>query len=134
MAVSAQVPRQRAASVPNSTPSASEITKAVPVSSSVAGSRSRISFEHRHLLAKREAEIEAEDALEIEIELHRQRLIQAELFAQLGEEDLVARARLAGHHQRRIARRHADQAEVQDDDREQNDNRLHDSLGNECEH
>ncbi|MGY4484696.1 hypothetical protein ACVWWR_003887 [Bradyrhizobium sp. LM3.2] len=45
MAVSSHVPAKRAAKVPNRMPSISEIANAVSVSNSVAGSRSRISFD-----------------------------------------------------------------------------------------
>ena len=88
----------------------------------------------RHLLAKREAEIEAEDAFDIEKQLHRQRLVETELLAQLRQEDLIARAGFARHHQGRVARRHPDQKEVEDDEREKDDDGLRDPLGDERNH
>ena len=88
----------------------------------------------RHLLAKRESEIEAENAFDIEKQLHRQRLVETELLAQLRQENLIACAGFARHHQRRVARRHPDQEEVENDEREKDDDGLRDPLGDEGNH
>ena len=88
----------------------------------------------RHLLAKREAEIEAENAFDVEKQLHRQRLVETEFFAQLRQENLIACAGFARHHQRRVARRHPDQEEVENDEREKDDDGLRDPLGDEGNH
>src|ERR1700694_2375421 len=112
-------------------PSTSEIANAVIVSNKGAGQPIHDQFGDRHLLAKRKAEIEADDALDVEEQLLRQRPVETEFLAQLGHENLVAGAGLAVHDDGRIAGSKPDQEEVQDDDRKQNDRALDDPLGNE---
>jgi hypothetical protein len=79
--------------------------------------------EHRALLAIAEAEIEAQHALDVEPELLGQRAVEAEALAQLLQEDGVARAGLASHDLGGIARREAQQEEVQRGDGDQDDRR-----------
>src|SRR4051812_46492340 len=83
---------------------------------------------------EREAEIKAENAFDIEKQLHRQRLVETEFLAQLGQENLIACTGFARHHQRRIARRHPDEEEVQNDERKKDDDGLRDPLGDEGNH
>jgi hypothetical protein len=89
---------------------------------------------YRRLLAERETEVERHDALDVNEELLGQRLVEAELLPELLDEDLVTGAGLARHHDRGIAGRKPDQEEVEDDDREQDDHALHDTLSDEGEH
>ncbi|MGC0322480.1 hypothetical protein ABIG06_003109 [Bradyrhizobium sp. USDA 326] len=88
----------------------------------------------RGLLAEGEAEVERHDALDVNEELFGQRLVEPELLLELLDEDLIAGASLARHHHRGVAGREANQEEIEDDDRKQDDHALHDTLSNEGEH
>ncbi|MGY4299626.1 hypothetical protein ACVWXN_007721 [Bradyrhizobium sp. i1.4.4] len=112
----------------------SEIANAVSVSSSVAGQPLADQLHDRRLLAEGEAEVERDDALDVDEELLGQRLVEAELFPELLDEDLVTGTGLARHHDRGVAGRKPDQAEIENDDREQDDHALHDTLSDEGEH
>jgi len=52
----------------------------------------------------------------------------------LRQENLIAGAGFARHHQRRVARRHPDQEEVENDERKKDDDGLRDPLGDEGNH
>src|SRR3546814_12092342 len=91
-------------------------------------------FGDRHLLAEGIAEIEGGDTLYIDEQLFRQRLVEAEFLAQLGDEQRVGGTGFTGHHHRGIAGGGADQEEVQNDNRQKNDDSLNDTLGNELQH
>ena len=87
---------------------------------------------HRHLDAQRLAEVAGQHALDPVDVLHRNRLIEPVLLADLGDD--LGIAFLAGHHQRRIAGQQLLQREDQDRHEEQRRDQLQDALGEEVQH
>ncbi|MNN59812.1 hypothetical protein D3C81_1749580 [compost metagenome] len=61
------------------------------------------------------AEVELRHALQVDAELGQHGLVEPELLAQLVDEGGVAGTGFARHHGGRVARRHPDQEEVDDD-------------------
>ena len=88
--------------------------------------------QHRHLDAQRLAEIARQHALDPVDVLHRDRLIEVILRADLRDHGGIAL--LAGHHQRRIARQQMLQRKDQHRHEEQCRDQLQDALAEEIQH
>ena len=118
---------------PSRIPSTSENTKAHPRQQQRGGQTVQNQCHDGDLIAVGIAEIAGQDAFEIRPELPVERLIEAELGAQLGDELGVAGSCFTRKDGGGIARRHVDQHEVQDHDPEHDHNRFEEALKQEIE-